>query len=137
MPSGLLFFLYMAEMASKISISKKFSYAPSAVNHLATEFLSYSEWPLRSVHYCNVWNFCWFFCFEFLLEVVSLSIHSIFHQRCSNINFIRMPKINIAVYKGHILFIKKKITHMWRRWGTPKNFFLAFIYELEKQTYNY
>ena len=26
----------------------------------------------------------------------------------------------------------KKITHMWR-WGTPQNFFLAFIDELEKQ----
>ena len=22
---------------------------------------------------------------------------------------------------------------MWRRWGTPQNFFLAFIDELEKQ----
>ena len=22
---------------------------------------------------------------------------------------------------------------MWRGWGTPQNFFLAFIYELEKQ----
>ena len=28
---------------------------------------------------------------------------------------------------------KKKITHMSRRWGTPQNFFLAFIDELEKQ----
>ena len=27
----------------------------------------------------------------------------------------------------------KKITHMWRRWGTPQNFFLACIDELEKQ----
>ena len=27
----------------------------------------------------------------------------------------------------------EKITHMWRRWGTPQNFFLAFIGELEKQ----
>ena len=27
----------------------------------------------------------------------------------------------------------KKIAHMWRRWGTPQNFFLAFIDELEKQ----
>ena len=26
-----------------------------------------------------------------------------------------------------------KIIHMWRRWGTPQNFFLAFIDELEKQ----
>ena len=31
------------------------------------------------------------------------------------------------------LFRLKKITHMWRRWGTPQNFFLAFIDELEKQ----
>ena len=23
---------------------------------------------------------------------------------------------------------------MWRRWGTPQNFFLAFTDELEKQT---
>ena len=30
-------------------------------------------------------------------------------------------------------FIRKKITHMWRRWGTPQNFFLAFIDDLEKQ----
>ena len=29
----------------------------------------------------------------------------------------------------------KKITHMWRRWGTPQNFFLAFIDELEKQIF--
>ena len=28
---------------------------------------------------------------------------------------------------------QEKITHMWRRWGTPQNFFLAFINELEKQ----
>ena len=28
---------------------------------------------------------------------------------------------------------RKKITHMWRRWGTPQNFFSAFIDELEKQ----
>ena len=26
-----------------------------------------------------------------------------------------------------------KITHMWRRWGSPQNFFLALIEELEKQ----
>ena len=26
-----------------------------------------------------------------------------------------------------------KITHMWRRWSTPQNFFFAFIDELEKQ----
>ena len=29
--------------------------------------------------------------------------------------------------------IIQKITHMWRRWGTPQNFFLKFIDELEKQ----
>ena len=28
---------------------------------------------------------------------------------------------------------KQKITHMGKRWGTPQNFFLAFIEELEKQ----
>ena len=28
---------------------------------------------------------------------------------------------------------RKKITHMWERWGTPQNFFLTFINELEKQ----
>ena len=28
----------------------------------------------------------------------------------------------------------KIITHMWRRWGIPQNFFLTFIDELEKQT---
>ena len=27
----------------------------------------------------------------------------------------------------------EKITHMWGRWGTPQNFFSAFIDELEKQ----
>ena len=26
-----------------------------------------------------------------------------------------------------------KITHMWRRWGTPENFCLVFIDEHEKQ----
>ena len=30
---------------------------------------------------------------------------------------------------------KKKITHMERRWGTPQNFFFAFINELEKQIF--
>ena len=29
-------------------------------------------------------------------------------------------------------FSNKKITHVWRRWGTPQNFFLAFT-ELKKQ----
>ena len=29
-----------------------------------------------------------------------------------------------------------KITHMWRRWGTSQNFFLAFTDELEKQIFN-
>ena len=28
-----------------------------------------------------------------------------------------------------------KITHMWRRWGTPQNYCLAFIDELEKQLF--
>ena len=28
---------------------------------------------------------------------------------------------------------EEKITDMWRRWGTPQNFALAFIDELEKQ----
>ena len=28
-----------------------------------------------------------------------------------------------------------KITHMWRKWGTPQNFCLAFIDELEKQLF--
>ena len=28
-----------------------------------------------------------------------------------------------------------KITHMWRRWGKPQNFCLAFIDELEKQLF--
>ena len=32
------------------------------------------------------------------------------------------------------LFIKK-ITNMWKKWGTPQNFFLAFIDELEKQLF--
>ena len=31
------------------------------------------------------------------------------------------------------LYKKKKFTHMWRKWGTPQNFFFAFIDELEKQ----
>ena len=29
----------------------------------------------------------------------------------------------------------EKITHIIRRWGTPPNFFLAFIDELEKQLF--
>ena len=29
----------------------------------------------------------------------------------------------------------KKMTHMWRRWGTAQDFFLAFIAELEKQLF--
>ena len=32
-------------------------------------------------------------------------------------------------------YVNNKITHMWRRWGTPQNFFLAFIDELEKQLF--
>ena len=32
-----------------------------------------------------------------------------------------------------MLFINTKITHMWRRWGTPQNFFWVFTDELEKQ----
>ena len=32
-----------------------------------------------------------------------------------------------------IEMIVKKITHMLKRWGTPQNFFLPFIDELEKQ----
>ena len=31
--------------------------------------------------------------------------------------------------------IAEKIAHMWRRWGTPHNFCLAFIDELEKQLF--
>ena len=27
----------------------------------------------------------------------------------------------------------EKQSHMWRRWGTPQNFFLIFIDEFEKQ----
>ena len=29
--------------------------------------------------------------------------------------------------------LEQKITHMWRMWHTPQNFFLAFIDELGKQ----
>ena len=32
----------------------------------------------------------------------------------------------IGIYELETTLIKK-ITHMWRRWGTPLNFFLAFI----------
>ena len=28
-----------------------------------------------------------------------------------------------------------KIRHMWRRWGKPQNFCLAFVDELEKQLF--
>ena len=30
---------------------------------------------------------------------------------------------------------REKITHIRRWWGTPQNFFLAFIDELEKQVF--
>ena len=29
----------------------------------------------------------------------------------------------------------KKIAHIWRRWATPQNLYLAFIDELEKQLF--
>ena len=35
--------------------------------------------------------------------------------------------------ENKITTLRIKITHMWRRRGTPWNFFLAFIDELEKQ----
>ena len=37
----------------------------------------------------------------------------------------------ILLAQNEILF--GKITQMCRRWGTPQNFYLAFIDELEKQ----
>ena len=40
---------------------------------------------------------------------------------------------NLNVSRINSFLDKIKIKHMWRMWGTPHNFFLAFIDELEKQ----
>ena len=45
--------------------------------------------------------------------------------------FLLKIKPSYICYCLHIQI--KKITHMWRRCGTPQNFSLAFIDELEKQ----
>ena len=48
-------------------------------------------------------------------------------------------KLNFSSYTAEKLVtmvIYKKKLHMWRRWGTPQNFFWAFIDELEKQIIN-
>ena len=43
-------------------------------------------------------------------------------------------KLTKSIIEGlNMYMIRSKITYMWRRWGTPQNFFLAFIDELEKQ----
>ena len=46
-------------------------------------------------------------------------------------SFLGNYNINLIIqnFKKYIL----KITNIWRRWGTPQNFFLAFTDELEKQ----
>ena len=48
-------------------------------------------------------------------------------------NFIGWNKKNSCRTVRSSLKCIKKITHMWRSWGTPQNFFSAFIDELEKQ----
>ena len=46
---------------------------------------------------------------------------------------------NISLYQVkrvcNVYWKNKKITQLWRRWGTPENFCLAFIDELEKQLF--
>ena len=61
-----------------------------------------------------------------------------------NINFkdntvsVFCKTIDIVMTKGDLYTVPmtvpcQKITHMWKRWGTPQNLFLAFTDELEKQ----
>ena len=44
-------------------------------------------------------------------------------------------KLAISSKRNLIVDLYIKITHMWRRWGTTQNFFLAFTDELEKQIF--
>ena len=46
---------------------------------------------------------------------------------------ITIKIICIFTWSNYLLIWFKKITHMWRKWDTTQNFFLAFNNELEKQ----
>ena len=48
---------------------------------------------------------------------------------------IEIQKSEYFENETYKFYMKQKITHMWRRWHTPQNFFLVFIDELEKQLF--
>ena len=74
----------------------------------------------------SVW---WILCLSILLSGTHTPSPSILYQFLDFFNaYITFKKKNVTV-ADH----KLKITHMWRRWGTPQHLFLAFIGELEKQ----
>ena len=50
-------------------------------------------------------------------------------QRCIQHSFA--TKVKYAILNCY----HKKIPHIWRRWGTPQSFCLAFTDELEKQLF--
>ena len=66
---------------------------------------------------CEIPNFCdWF-----------LSITPWIYQKSKQASVCKITKFSIRNFGTNI-----KKTHMWRRWGTPQNFLLAFIDELWK-----
>ena len=66
---------------------------------------------------CEIPNFCdWF-----------LSIIPWIYQKSKQASVCKITKFSIRNFGTNI-----KKTHMWRRWGTPQNFLLAFIDELWK-----
>ena len=71
--------------------------------------------------------------FSILNELVEFSMV----ESWSNLKFLTWHQLDDLPWNDpHIKYftiLKKNITHMWRRWGTPQNFFSALIDELEKQ----
>ena len=66
---------------------------------------------------CEIPNFCdWF-----------LSITPWIYQKSKQASVCKITKFSIRNFGTNI-----KKTHMWRRWGTPQNFLLAFTDELWK-----
>ena len=66
---------------------------------------------------------------------MQISVDNTVNDLCyeSSLKIMWKTKITFLLSGIFLFFYQTKITHMWRRWGTPQNFFLAFIDEFEKQ----
>ena len=79
-----------------------------------------SKWrQLRKIFYVFV-----MYCMNFWSNSNFLTEKKMIMVAFQMLNGIRVPKIWRASWNTYLVILYEKITHMWRRWGTPQNFLL-------------